>query len=224
MFLRRNLLVLLLATLVPGAAAAAAASKTVGFQLQLDGLVYSPSGTVQAANDADLSLLLPSGPGIALTASRGVARAWVLAARMAYFGSNQDGSFHFDDQFSTNGPPFALNRELHVTTAHGLLQYRHPLGGKLEWSLEAGGGVAQSREKLVLSSSTGEKANAVGVQLDPSVAAGGSLAYMAGWNTDLVGGVRWSKSLTGDGAVWSDGDSPSFLNWSLGVRYPHNTH
>jgi len=229
MFLRRTLLVLTFAAAIRGAAAAA--SSTVGFQLQLDGLVYTPSGTVQAQNDADLSLLLPSGPGFALTASLGVMRHWVLGARVAYFGSDQDGRFQFDDQFNTNGQPlaegsgpFGLTRELHVTTAHALLEYRHPLGGKLEWSLEAGGGVAQSREKLVLTSSTGEKASAVGVQLDPSVATGGQLAWVAGWNTDVVGSVRWSKSLTGDGAVWSDGDSPSFFNWSLGLRYPHNTH
>ena len=225
---RCALLVLLLAA--PGSAAAASRN-TVGFQLQLDGLVYTPSGKVQAQRDADLSALLPKGPGFALTASLGVFRSWVLAARVSYFGSNQDNSFRFQDQFNTNGQPFAdgsgpygLNRELHVTTGHGLLEYRHPLGGKLEWSLEAGGGVAQSRERLVLTSATGEKASAVGVQLDPSIAAGGSLAYLAGWNADVVGSVRWSKSLTGEGAVWSDGDAPSFFNWSLGLRYPHNTH
>jgi hypothetical protein len=196
----------------------------------VDGLVYSPSGTVESLGGADLSLLLPSGPGFAITGSVGFARRWVVEARVAYFGSNQDGSFRFVDDLNTNGQPFtdgagpyALNRELHVTNVHGLLAYRHPLGAKFLWELELGGGVTQSREELRLTNANGEKADAVGVQLDPSFAAGGTLGYRLRWNTDVVGGVRWSQSFTGDGAVWSSADSPAYLNWTLGVRYPHET-
>jgi hypothetical protein len=110
-----------------------------------------------------------------------------------------------------------------VTKVHGLVAYRHPLGKQLLWELELGGGVSQSREGLRLTNANGEKADAVGVQLDPSFAAGGTIGYRTAWNTDLVGGVRWSKTFTKDGAVWSSGDSPSYLNWTLGVRYPHET-
>ena len=101
---------------------------------------------------------------------------------------------------------------------------RRPLGGKLQWELELGGGVSQSREKLRLTDATGEKASAVGVQLDPSYTAGAALGYRMRWNTDLVGSFRWSMTSTGDGAVWSSGDSPAYLNWTLGLRYPHETH
>ena len=223
---------LLLALVLSPAPAAAQSGKAPGFQVQLDGLVYSPGGTVESLGGTQLSSLLPSGPGFALTGSLGVARRWVVEARVSYFGSDQDGSFRFVDVFNTNGQPFtdgagpyALSRELHVTNAHGLLAYRRPLGGKLQWELELGGGVSQSREKLRLSDATGEKASAVGVQLDPSFAAGGSLGWLLQrWNTDVVGSFRWSRSFTGDGAVWSSGDSPSWVNWTLGVRYPHETH
>ena len=222
---------LLLTPLLWPALARAQAGKAPGFQLQLDGLVYSPGGTVASVGGTQLSSLLPSGPGFAVTGSLGFARRWVVEARVAYFGSNQDGSFRFVDDLNTNGQPltdgagpYALNRELHVTNLHALLAYRRPLAQKLQWELELGAGVSQSREKLRLTNATGEKASAVGVQLDPSYAAGGSLGYLAGWNTDLVGSVRWSMSAAGDGAVWTSGDSPSYLNWSIGLRYPHDTH
>ena len=228
---RAGLMFLTPLLLVLPALAAAQGAKAPGFQVQLDGLVYSPSGTVASLGGTQLSSLLPSGPGFALTGSLGIARRWVLEARVAYFGSNQDGSFRFVDAFNTNGQPFAdgagpyaLNRELHVTNVHALLAYRRPLAANFQWELEAGGGVSQSRERLVLGNATGEKASAVGVQLDPSFTVGGALGYRMGWNTDVVGSVRWSQTSAGDGAVWTSGDSPSYLNWSLGLRYPHETH
>jgi len=228
--LARRALFLVLMNLVP-ALAAAQTAKAPGLQLQLDGLYYSPSGTVESLGGTQLSSLLPSGPGFALTASLGFARRWVVEGRVAYFGSNQDGSFRFVDEFNTNGQPFtdgsgpyALQRELHVTNVHALIAYRHPLAAKFLWELELGGGVSQSREELRLTNATGEKASAVGSQLDPSFAAGGALGWTLGWNTDMVGSLRWSKSFTGDGAVWSSGDSPAYMNWTLGLRYPHETH
>jgi len=228
MFVRRALY-LLLVTLCP-ALAAAQTAKAPGLQLQLDGLVYMPSGTVESLGGTQLSTLLPSGPGFAVSASLGLTPHWLVEGRVAYFGSNQDGSFRFVDELNTNGQPFAdgsgpyaLHRELHVTNVHALIAYRRPMAAKLLWELDLGGGVSQSREKLRLTNATGEKASAVGSQLDPSFAAGGALGYMLGWNTDVVGSFRWSMSLTGDGAVWSDGDSPAYVNWTLGLRYPHET-
>jgi hypothetical protein len=214
---------LLMALILWPAVAGAQTPKAPGFQLQLDGLVYSPSGTVASLGGTQLSSLLPSGPGFALTGSLGIARRWVVEARVAYFGSNQDGSFHFSDGVSPSGP-YALSRELHVTNAHALLAYRRSLAANFQWELEAGGGLSQSREKLRLSDATGEKASAVGVQLDPSYTAGAALGYRTGWNTDLVGSVRWSMTAASDGAVWTSGDSPAYLNWALGLRYPHETH
>jgi hypothetical protein len=216
---RRALLITLL--LWP-ASAAAQGAKAPGFQLQLDGLLYSPSGTVASLGGTQLSSLLPSGPGFAVTGSLGFARRWLVEGRVAYFGSHQDDSFRFADGVPPSGP-YALNRELHVTNVHGLLAYRRPLANKFLWELELGAGVSQSREKLRLTDATGEKASAVGVQLDPSYAAGGSLGYLTRWNTDVLGSIRWSMTAAGDGAVWTSGDSPSYLNWTLGLRYPHET-
>lgn len=217
-------------SLLGPALAAAQGAKSPGFQLQVDGLVYAPSGTVASLGGTQLSALLPNGPGFAITGSLGIARRWVLEARVTYFGSSQDGSFHFADSVDTNGQPFgdgsgpyALNRELHVTNVQVLFAYRRPLPANFQWELEAGGGLSQARERLVLTNASGEKASAVGVQLDPSYAVGGSLGYKTGWNTDLVGSVRWSKTATGDGAVWTSGDSPAYLTWTLGLRYPHDT-
>jgi len=62
------------------------------------------------------------------------------------------------------------------------------------------------------------------VQLDPSYAVGAALTVQSGLNTDVVGGARWMGSFSGDGALWSQGDSPGYLHWTLGVRYPHDTH
>jgi hypothetical protein len=221
----------LIALLLWPALAAAQTPKAPGFQVQLDGLVYSPSGTVASLGGTQLSALLPSGPGFALTGSLGIAKRWVLEARVAYFGSSQDGSYHFADSVSTNGQPFAdgsgpyaINRDLHVTNVHALLAYRHPLGAMFEWELEAGAGVSQSRERLVLDNANGEKASAVGVQLDPSYTVGGALGYRTAWNTDVMGSVRWSMTAAGDGAVWTSGDGPSYLTWTIGLRYPHETH
>jgi hypothetical protein len=214
---------LLLTLLLWPALAAAQGPKAPGFQLQLDGLVYSPNGTLASQGGEQLSALLPSGPGFALTGSLGIARRWAVAARVAYFGSSQDQSFHFADGVPPAGP-YPLERELHVTNVHALFQYRHPLGEKFQWELEAGAGVSQAREKLRLANDTGEKASAVGVQLDPSYAAGAALGYRTGWNTDVVGGFRWSLTSSSDGAVWSSGDSPAYANWTLGLRYPHETH
>jgi len=225
-FVRRLLPALLLLPVV-----AAAQSRTPGFQLQADGLLYSPHGTVSAAGDAKLSSLLSSGPGFALTGTLGLTRHWVVGARVAYYSSDKDGSFRFVDQLNTNGQPFAdgagpfgLNRRLRATAVHGLLQYRRGVGPRVELVLEAGGGVVSARERLVLTSATGEKASAVGVQLDPSWAAGAGIAVTAGWNADVVAGWRWTGSLSGDGALWTQGDSPGYMNWTLGVRYPHDTH
>ena len=227
----RTLWVLLLLASWP-AVAAAQSKKAPGFQVQLDGLLYNPGGSMASVGGADLSTLLPQGPGFALGGSVGLARHWILGARVSYFGSDQDGSFSFVDSVNTNGQlftdghgPYHLNRKLRATVILGLLQYRHPLGTRIQWALEGGGGVTKSQMKLVLSDASGEKANAVGVQLDPSIGAGGELGYlMNSWNTDLVAGVRWSMTLAGDGAVWTNGDAPSYLNWTLGVRYPHETH
>ena len=221
MSVRRTVPFLLMLLLSP-TLAAAQTHKAPGFQLQMDGLVYMPGGTVASLGGTQLSALLPSGPGFALTGSLGIARRWVLEARVAYFGSSQDGGFHFADGVPPAGP-FALSRELHVTNVHALLAYRRPLAANFLWEIEAGGGMSQSREKLRLTDPTGEKASAVGVQLDPSWTAGGSLGYMASWNTDLVGSVRYSLTSAGDGAVWTSGDSPSYLTWTLGLRYPHET-
>lgn len=202
--------------------AAAGSMRTAGFQVQADGLFQSPSGTLSAANAAALSDRLGSGGGFALTASLGVRPHLALGARVSYFGGDGEGPFTFSD-IATAGP-FNESRRFRGTTVHGVLQYRQAIGARLEWSLEAGAGVLSVRERLVLTSASGEKASAVGVQQDPSFMGGLSLAWLAGWNSDLVMSGRWIGTSPGDGAVWSSADSPRFTTWSLGVRYPHDTH
>ncbi len=207
-----------------------AQSGAPGFQLQVDGVLASLQGTLAAANGAELSSLLSSSPGFAITASLGVRRHWTLGARVAHFGSEGDDVFQFVDEANSNGLPFTdgagpydLNRRLRATAVHGLLQYRRALGARTEWLLEGGGGVVSARERLVLTSATGEKASAVGEQLDPSWVAGSGLGLVVGWNTQLVASARWTGTITSDGAVWTQGDSPSYLHWGLGLRYPHDS-
>lgn len=203
--------------------ASAASMRTAGFQLQGDGLIHSPSGNVKAAGGESLADRLGGGGGFALTATIGVRNHLALGPRVAYFGSEHEGSKSFTDIVAGVGP-FAESRRYRGTAVHGVLQYRQAVGAKIEWSIEAGAGVLSSRERLVLTSASGEKASAVGVQRDLSFIGGASVAVLAGWNSDLVLGGRWIGTSTDDGAVWSSGDSPSFLTWTLGVRYPHDTH
>lgn len=214
---------ILLVTAAPLALAADA--RTPGLQLQVDGLMASHSGTVAAASGAELSSLLDPGAGFALTASLGLKRTLSLGARVSYLGGQGEGDLTFVDLASPTGTgPFREERRLRSTTVHALLLSRHVLGKHAEWALEAGAGVTQTRERLVLTSATGEKASAVGVQLDPSFSLGASVALLAGGNTDLVLGGRWIAVRSGDGAAWSRGDDPRHLTWSLGLRYPHDTH
>ena len=205
-------------------------SYTPGFQLQVDGLAYTPTGKLTAADGAKLSTLLSSGPGLAITGMIGVRPHWIFGVRVAYFGSDKDASQRFTDVFNSTGQPFTdgagpftLNRRLRATPVHALLQYRRPFGGRWELSLEGGGGVVSARERLVLNSATGEKASAVGTQLDPSWTAGLGLAWLPGNNTDFVASARMIGTLSSDGAVWSKGDKPGYGSWTLGVRYPHDT-
>jgi len=212
-------LALALASAVP--AHAQGSLSTAPFQLQADGVFQSISGTAQAANDQALQDRLDPGGGFALTASVGVRRHVALAARVQYLSNTGAGPFTFRDIAQVG--PFHEDRRLRTTNVHGLLQYRHG-AGRFQWQVEAGAGVQSARYRLVLTSATGEKASAVGVQLDPSYTGGLQLAWLAGWDSDLVVAGRWIGVASGDGAVWSKGDSPRFLTWSLGVRYPHGTH
>lgn len=222
-FVRPVVLVALLAGVVP--AHAATSMRTAGFQLQADGLLHMPSGGDVAAVGFPLSTIVGKGPGFAITGTIGVRPTIALGARVAYFGSTGEREAWFVDPLAPAGlGPFHEERRLRVTTVHAVLQRRRAIGPRFEWALDLGAGVMSSRERLVLDSATGTKASRVGVQLDPSVSAGGSLAWLMGANTDLVGNVRWNGSFTTDGAVWSKDDSPSFTTWSLGLRYPHDTH
>jgi len=195
--------------------------RTAPFQLQADGVFQSISGTAHGANDERLQDRLDSGGGFAITSSIGVRPHVALAARVHYFSSTGAGSLTFRDIVQAG--PFHEDRRLRTTNVHGLLQYRHG-AGRFQWQVEAGAGVQSARYRLVLTSATGEKASAVGVQLDPSFAGGLQMGWLAGWNSDFVVAGRWIGVASGDGAVWSKGDSPRFLTWSLGVRYPHGTH
>lgn len=201
---------------------AAGSMRTAGFQFQADGLFASPSGNVRAAGGASLSDRIGSGAGFSLAPTIGLRPHVAFGARVSYFGAEKDGQVTFSD-ITTGVGPFNESRRYRGTSVHGVFQYRHA-AGRFEWGLEGGAGVLTSRERLVASSSSGEKASAVGVQQDLSFLGGASLAWLAGWNSDLVVSGRWIGSSTGDGSVWSSGDSPSFTTVSLGVRYPHDTH
>lgn len=222
-FVRTVLVVALFALAHP--THAATSMRTAGFQLQADGLLQMPSGSNVAAVGFPLSTIVGKGPGFAITGTIGVRPSLALGARVAYFGSTGEREAWFVDPLAPAGlGPFQEERRLRVTTVHAIVQRRHAIGPRLEWALELGAGVMSSRERLVLDSATGTKASRVGVQLDPSVAVGGHLAWLATANTDLVANVRWNGSFTTDGAVWSKDDSPSFTTVSLGLRYPHDTH
>lgn len=218
-------LALVVLTALAASSAHASKLRRENLQLQVEGLGFAPSGSLSAQGGAALSDLVGMGPGYALGATLGVRPSLAVGVRMLYFGASTQGTHTFVDEAAPGGVgPFPQERKLRVTTVYGLLQYRHALGERALWSLEAGGGAAQSRERLVLSGTATEQASAVGVQLDPTYALGAGLAWRAFGNTALTLDGRWIGTLTGDGAVWADGDSPRYLIASVGLRYPHDSN
>jgi hypothetical protein len=235
--LRRNLHVILttlfVASLarVPAARSAAATGHTPGFQLEADGALFTPQGAIDQQHNAGLATLYGNGGGAAFGATIGIRTHWVVGARISTFRSTKDGTFAFNDLVNPPGGqaagtgPYDIERELRMIPIEFLAQYRM-MRGPLEWNAEAGVGVMSTTGHLTLTSrqGSGELSSIAGYQKDPLWSIGTSLALATPGNTDLVGSFRFLKLHTGDGAVWIKGDDPGFNNWSIGLRYPHDTH
>jgi hypothetical protein len=225
-----SLLVLALAGL--STAAMAETHTTPGFQIQVDGLAFGPVGTLTSQAKAPMTDLFGSGGGFALTATLGITPHWCVGVRAASYRSTKSGQFAFDDlgipvgsAHPAGAGPFDIERELKLLPVQAIVQYRRDLSARVNWSADAGVGVMSSIDHMTLASSTsGELVSISGYQKDPAWTLGASLGYRIPGNFDLVGSARFSGLLTSDGAIWMTDDDPGFTNWTLGLRYPHDTH
>lgn len=229
----RSILIRLIAlALVALPTVAAADTHTPGFQVQADGLYSTPLGKLPSGGHATLSNLFGNGSGFALTATLGLTQHWCAGVRVATYRSTKSGTTEFIDVGTPLGldraagtGPFELDRELKLVPVQAILQYRRAVGARAEWSADAGLGIVSSTDHLTLrSASTGQLASIAGYQKDPAWTIATSGAWRVPGNLDLIGTVRYCATIAGDGANWASQDDPSFTNWSLGLRYPHDTH
>lgn len=212
---------------------ARADSRTPGFQVQADGLVFGPIGELVSQRGARMTDLFAAGGGFGLTATIGVSPRWVLGLATGSSSSAKEGAFSFGDVpiepgrvVALGSGPYTIRRELRLVPVLAVVQYRHRLAGLVEWSADGGLGILSTTDNMQLRSRTGNGTlvNISGYQRDPAWALGASLAYRVPGNTDVVGSARYLGTLVGDGAVWLKNDDPGFTHWALGLRYPHNTH
>ena len=224
------LVVLALAVTLP--VAAPADTRPPGFQLQADGLMFGPLGDVPSQNHVTLSSLFGKGGGFAITGTLGLKPHWLIGLRVASYKSTKEGDYSFDEivappgqTYAAGSGPYTVRRELELLPVHLLLQYRHAIGPVLEWQAEGGAGVISTIDHMTLISraGSGNLSSIPGYQRDPSWTVGTGIAIKLPQNLDMVGSARYCGTLSSDGAVWLKNDDPSFTNWSLGLRYPHDT-
>lgn len=225
---RLFVLVMLAAVAVPPPAGAA---DRAGFQLQVDGVLTSPAGSLPSANGADLSSRFGSAGGYTVTTSIGITRRFVGALRVGTFrGGDQRGTIQFSDLRPADAAllpgsgPYDVYRKLKGIPVHAVLQYRRVTRSRLGYYLEAGAGVISFTERMLLHSSAGDLLNIAGYQREPSYTLGGGLSFPVPGNFELVAGGHYDGSRTADGAVWAKDDNPGFVSGTLGLRYPRVTH
>ena len=226
---RLFVLVMLAAVAVPSLTLAAGPT---GIQLQVDGMLTSPAGTLPSAQGADLSSLFGSGGGFAVTTSFGITARFFGALRVgSFWGSDQRSTYQFSDLRPADAAllpgsgPFDLDRKLDGIPIHALLQYRRVVSkARIGYYLEAGAGIVSFSERMVLWSSATKLLDIAGYQREPSYTLGGGLALPVRGNFDLVAGAHYDGTHTGDGAVWAKGDNPGFMTGTVGLRYPSVTH
>jgi hypothetical protein len=228
--LRTRLFVLVMLAVLAVPPLAGAARRT-GFQLQMDGVLTAPTGNLPSAPGTDLSKLFGSSTGYAVTASMGISGRLVGALRVGSFrGRDKRGTTQFSDLRPADAGllpgsgPYDLDRKLNQLPVHVLLQYRRATKSRLGYYVEAGAGVISFTERMLLHSSAGDLLNIAGYQREPSYTLGGGLSFPVPGNFDLVGGVHYDGTVTGDGAVWAAKDNPRFVSGTLGLRYPRVTH
>lgn len=207
------------------------AAGPTGFQLQVDGVLTSPTGNLPSAHGTRLSSIIESGGGFAVTTSIGVTGRLFGALRV---GSVRGRDKSSSSQFSELRPagaallpgsgPYDLVRKLDGIPVHALLQYRRVTKARVGYYIEAGAGIVSFTERLRLRSSAGELLNIAGYQREPSYTLGGGLALPVPGNFDLVVGAHYDGTHTGDGAVWAKQDNPGFMTGAVGLRYPSVTH
>jgi hypothetical protein len=199
---------------------AAAHSKTTGFQLEAQGLGAQPSWS---SSNSTVKL----GGGTGGRVLFGLSRNLYAGIAVAYFKNRRDYAY----AVSLPGPPvngvraprdsnFALvggpgRRVLSTLPFEAVLQYRTARTAPLNAYGEIGGGVTTSIAKVNI----GEASNSAIEQL-PSLLLGAGVIASLGRNVEMTTSLAWHQSWSSGGKVWEPDDSPRFLTFGVGIRYP----
>jgi len=199
---------------------AAAHSKTTGFQLEAQGLGAQPSWS---GSNSTVKL----GGGTGGRVLFGLSRHLYVGASIAYFKNRRDYAY----AVSLPGPPvggvraprdsnFALiggpaRRVLSTLPFEGVLQFRTAHAGPLNGYAEIGGGVTTSIAKVNIG-----RASHSGTEQMPSLLLGAGAITSLGRNWELTTTLAWHQSWSSGGKVWAADDSPRFITFGVGVRYP----
>lgn len=229
LFLTISILAIAAAVMAPPASAARV---TPGFQIEADGLLFSPMGELASQGGARSADLFANGGGMGGAATIGITPHLALGARIAGFQSEKEGVTWFDDMTSPDGVslpsgsgPYRVTRQLKMLPLVGVAQFRNGRRDGFEWGLEAGAGIMSTEEHMRLLAGKTPLSSIVGYQKDPCWSAAFSLSHpYRRINVDVIGAGRWFGVLAGTGAAWVKDDNPGFMTWSLGLRYPHDTH
>ena len=222
------LLALTLAALAPQPARAA-----VGvFQLEAAFAGAMPTGSY--ADGTQASDQFETGPGFMVTGSLGLTRTLFLAARSGYHRNTDEEHVIVDDGTVAGtrlGPNRSeavifeafVERKLATVPTHVLLQYRRPFG---RLSLYGEGGIGLAAHTLDLTITLPGPGGLViedhGRQTSFSWTLGAGFAVGLGRHLDVVTGFDYQHAQTSSGELWSDGDDPTFLTATIGLRYPRN--
>ena len=199
--------------------ASAAQAKTTGFQLELLGLGAQPtwsgsSGTAGFGGGTNVKLLF------------GLSRRLLIGGSVAYFKNDKDYAYavflpgppvggvrapRFRGQF-LGGPG---HRVLSTLPVEGFIQLRSDRTKTLNGYAEIGGGVTTTNAKVTVG------ANSLAAkEEDPSMMLGAGVIYGLGRNWEFTAAVDWHQAWSPGGPVWRDQDSPRFITFGVGVRYP----
>jgi hypothetical protein len=218
---------------------AAAHAKPTGFQLEVQGLGAQPawSGSRSAVNfggGSGARMLF----GFSRTVSLGVSVAYVKNVREYAYAGALPGppvggvSAPRTRRTILGGPG---RRSLSTLPVEIVGQLRSSRPGPINGYIELGGGITNSVAKVQITryQSAGSDTSAASrfllpvasvsnsaVQQSPSVIAGVGAILALGRNWELVGTLDWHQAFASGGKVWESGDSPRFVTFGAGIRYP----
>lgn len=219
--------VVLLAVLSLAAFAPVARSATP-VQFEAAGLVSQISGN-SGLGGGSVSDFFSTGYGFSLGISVGMGKHLSLGYRTGLFDDSKDiapelappvwsslpGYNRFQAANATN-----IHRKLTSIPHHAILGYHARLGQRFGFYDEFGLGLTSFTGKMEYYNGDRSQFRLSAYQLNFSMLLGGGVTWDYQNLATLVAGVNVLMVPTQDGDVWSSGDNPQYIQFSLGFRYP----